>query len=139
MSQTDIENICARYLAVSRGDRGAVFRDVGPGFTLKTPDRVPNAGTYLGGEEANRFMVDFWAPFEEVKVEPQEFLENGDRIAVRLRVRSRHRGSSAFVEIHVGVVWTMRDGKPIMCEMFPEQEKAIEAAGLAPKAGSASS
>ena len=54
-----------------------MFRDVHPGFTLKTPDRVPNAGTYLGSAEANRFMVDFWEPYEEVSVEPEEFHENG--------------------------------------------------------------
>jgi uncharacterized protein len=130
VSEADIDDIRARYEAVSRGDRGAVFRDVGPGFTLQTPDRVPNAGTYLGGQEANRFMADFWAPFEEVTVEPQEFFENGDRIAVLLRVRSRHKGSSAFVEINVGTVWTMRDGKPIRCEMFPQPEQALEAAGI---------
>jgi ketosteroid isomerase-like protein len=134
MSQSDIEDLRARYEAVSRGDRTAVFRDVHPGFTLKTPDRIPNAGTYLGGEEANRFMEDFWAPFEQVIVEPQEFLESDDRIVVVLRVRSRHRGSSAFVEIRVAALWTMRDGKPITCEMYPQPEKAIEAAGLAREA-----
>jgi ketosteroid isomerase-like protein len=99
---------------------------------------VPNAGTYLGGAEATRFMEDFWAPFEEVSIEPQEFRQSGDRIVVRLRVRSRHRGSRAFVEIQVAALWTMRDGKPIRCEMFPEPEKALEAAGLAEEATSGS-
>ena len=130
MSQSDIEGLRARYQAVSAGDRGAMFRDVHPGFALKTPDRVPNAGTYLGGEESNRFMHDFWAPFEEVIIDPHESFENGDQIVLFLQVRSRHKGSSAFVEIQVGVLWTMRDGKPIRCEMFPEPEKALEAAGI---------
>ena len=130
MSESDVEELRARYEAVSAGDRGAIFRHVQPGFTLKTPDRVPNAGTYLGGEEANRFMHDFWAPFEEVIIEVQESFESGDRIVLFLQVRSRHKGSSAFVEIQVGVLWTMRDGKPIRCEMFPEPEKALEAAGI---------
>jgi len=130
MSAADIEAIRAREEAVSRGDREAVFRDVHPGFTLKTPDRVPNAGTYLGSAEANRFMVDFWEPYEEVSVEPEEFHENGDDIVVLLRVRSRYKGSSAPVDIQVAALWTMRDGKPLRCEMFPEREKALEAAGL---------
>ena len=129
MSQADIENIRARYDAVSAGDRGAIFRDVQPGFTLKTPDRVPDAGTYFGAEEATRFMQDFWAPFEEVQVECREFAERGDQIAVRLRVRSRHKGSSAFVEINVAVLWTMKDGKPLRAEMHPEPETAFAAVG----------
>ena len=131
MSEADVENIRARYEAVSRGDRAAGFRDVQPGFVLVTPDRVPNAGTYVGGEAANRFMADFWVPFEEVIVEPEQFFENGDRIAVLLHVRSRHEGSSAFVDIHVGAVWTMKDGKPARCEMYPVAQEALEAAGVA--------
>ena len=126
MSQADIENLRARYDAVNAGDRAAVFRDVQPGFALQTPDRVPNAGTYLGAEEANRFMQDFWAPFEEVNAEPVEFEQRGDRIAVRLHVRNRHRGTSAFVDINVSILWTMKDGKPIRAEMYPEPEGAFE-------------
>jgi ketosteroid isomerase-like protein len=130
MSQADIESLRARYEAVSRGDRAAVYRDVQPGFTLKTPDRVPNAGTYLGAEEATRFMEDFWEPFEEVIIEPQEFLERGDQIVALLLVRNRYKGSSAFLEIRVAALWTMRDGKPTRCEMFPQPEQALEAAGI---------
>jgi ketosteroid isomerase-like protein len=132
MSEADIESIRARYEAVNRGDRAAIYRDVHPGFALKTPDRVPNAGTYLGAEEATRFMEDFWEPFEEVVIEPQEFFERGDLIVVLLLVRNRYKGSSAFVEIHVAALWTMRDGKPTRCEMFPQPEQAFEAAGLTP-------
>jgi ketosteroid isomerase-like protein len=129
MSQGDIENIRARYRAVSSEDRGAAFRDVHPGFTLKTPDRVPNAGTYFGSEEATRFFEDFWEPFAEVSVEPEEFFENGDQIAVFLRVRLRPRDSSVPVELRVGALWVMKDGKPLRVEMFPEREQALEAAG----------
>jgi ketosteroid isomerase-like protein len=130
MSQSDIENVRARYEAVRRGDRSALFRDVQPGFSLKTPDRVPGAGTYLGSEEAARFMEDLWEPFEEVIAEPREVLQNGDLVVALVTVRSRHKGSSAFVEIHVATLWTMRDGKPLKMEMYPEPEKALEAAGL---------
>jgi ketosteroid isomerase-like protein len=131
MSKSDIEALRARYEAISRGDRAAAFRDVHPGFTLKTADRVPNAGTYLGAGEATRFLEDLWEPFEEVVLEPQEFLQRDDRIVVLLQVRFRHKGSSAVVENRIGALWTMRDGKPIKCEMFPQPEKALEAAGLA--------
>ena len=131
MSQSDIDNIRARYEAANRGDRSALFRDVQPDFALKPPDQAPGAGTYVGSAEAARFMEDLWEPFEEVIAEPQDFLENGDRIVALLTVRARHKGSSAFVEIHVATLWTMRDGKPVRMEMYPQPEKALEAAGLA--------
>ena len=129
MSQADIENIRARYEAVNAGDRAAAFRDVHPGFALKTPDRIPTAGTYLGEAEATRFIEDFWAPFEEINAEPVEIEQRGDLVAVRLHVRNRHRGTSAYVDIHVGILWTMKDGKPIRAEMFPEPGSAFQALG----------
>jgi ketosteroid isomerase-like protein len=127
MSQSDIETLRARYEAVSRGDRAALCRDVHPGFTLRTPERGPNAGTYLGSEEATRFMEDFWEPFDEVIVEPQEFVERGDRIVVLLLARQRPKGSSAFVEARVAMLWTMQNGKPIRGEIYSQREKALEA------------
>ena len=131
MSQSDIDNVRARYEAANQGDRSALFRDVQPDFALQAPEQAPGAGTYFGAAEATRFMEDLWEPFEEVIAEPQEFIENGDQIVVRLRVRARHKGSTAYVEIHVATLWAMRDGKPVRMEMHPEAEKALEAAGLA--------
>jgi hypothetical protein len=34
------------------------------------------------------------------------------------------------VENRIGALWTMRDGKPSRLEMYPQREKALEAAGL---------
>ena len=130
MSAAEIEDIRARYAAVSRGDRDAIFRDVHPDFSLKPPDRVPDARSHLDAAEATRFMKDMWSAFEEVSAETEEFYENGDDIVVMLHVRNRLRGSGAAVEIKVAALWSYRDGKPIRCEMFPERDKALAAAGL---------
>jgi hypothetical protein len=34
------------------------------------------------------------------------------------------------MEIRIGHLWTMRDGKPFQLELFPEREQALEAVGL---------
>ncbi|MEK6252717.1 MAG: nuclear transport factor 2 family protein [Actinomycetota bacterium] len=130
MSQADIETLRAGYEAGSRGDLEGAFRDVHPDFELQAADRVPSPGTYRGPEEARRFIEDMLEPFEEVTAEPEEFFENGDRIAVILHLRYRPRGSSAEMENRVGHLWTMRDGKAARLQIFLEREKALEAAGL---------
>ena len=48
-----------------------------------------NPGTYRGLEEAMRFFEDLLEPFEEVTVDPEEFFERGDQIAVFVLVRLR--------------------------------------------------
>jgi ketosteroid isomerase-like protein len=130
MSQPDVEAIRARYEAASRGDPGAVFRDVHPDFELKTADRAPNAGTYRGAQAATGFYADLAEPFEQVVYEPQECFARGDRVVVYLRARFRPKGSSAVVENRVAAFWTMRDGLPVRCEMFARREQALGAAGL---------
>ena len=47
-----------------------------------------------------------------------------------LLIRFQPRGSSAMVENQVGALWTIRDGRPVRCEMFPRREDALAAAGM---------
>jgi ketosteroid isomerase-like protein len=125
-----IELLRSRYEAIGRRDWNGVFRGVHPDFELKTPDRGLGAGTYCGAEEAGRAFQDFFAPFDEVSVEPQEFFKRGDQIVVIFLQRARPRGSTAIVEVRAGHLWTLRDDKPVRLEIFPEREKALEAANL---------
>jgi uncharacterized protein len=130
MSQADIETLRAGYEAASRRDWDAALRTVHPDFELTTADRDPLAGTYRGHEDVTRIFEDMLEPFEEAVVEPQEFFERGDRIAVFVLARLRPMGSSATIEIRIGHLWTMRDGKAVRCEIFAQRERALEAAGL---------
>jgi uncharacterized protein len=131
MGSEAVETLQAGYEAFNRGDWQAVFEMGPPDFELETADRVIHAGTYRGREEARRFFEDLFEPFEQVAVEPEEFLENGDLIVVLVTVRSRPTGSSAVVENRIGHLWTVRDGAVVRLQIFPERDKAVEAAGLA--------
>jgi ketosteroid isomerase-like protein len=128
MSQADIDTLLAEYEAMGRQDWPAMFRGAHPDFEFKPPDRGLGAGSAHGRDNAREAVQTFFSPFEEVVIEPQEFHERGDRIAVFFLLRTRPRGSSAMVEIRAGHVWTMREGKPTRLEVFPEREKALAAA-----------
>jgi ketosteroid isomerase-like protein len=132
MSQADNELILAEYEAMGRMDWEEVFRRTHDDFEFKPPERGLGAGTARGRENARDAVKTFFSPFEEVVIEPQEFHERGDRIAVFFLMRTRPHGSTAMVEIRAGHVWTMRDGKPARLEVFPEREKALEAAESPP-------
>ena len=127
MSDADIETLRAAFEAASRGDWDVLVRVAHPDFELKTQ----LVGTHRGHEEVRRFFEDRWEAFEEVVVEPEEFLQVGDRIVTRVLIRARpRRGTSAILEIRHGEVWTMRDGKAARLETFPKFEEALEAVGL---------
>ena len=130
MSEADIDTLRAGYEAINRGDWDAAFGGVHPDFEMKTADRMASPGTYRGPEEVRRFFEDLLEPFEEVATEPEEFFERGNQIVVFVLLRSRPKGSSVAMEIRIGHLWTMRDGKPAQLELFPEREQALEAVGL---------
>jgi ketosteroid isomerase-like protein len=133
MSTAEIERLRAIYEAVSRGDWDTAFRGAPPDFELVPPDTNPIAGTYRGRAEIGGFFEELWAAFEEVDVEPEEFLESGDRIVAFLHLQFQPKDSTAMMQMRVAHVWTMRDGEAVRCQVFREREEALEAAGLSEK------
>ena len=125
MSQQDLETIRAAYQGMHRGD---FLRAVQPDFEMKTPAGPEGGTTFFGPDEAREAFESFYAPYDDVVIEPQEFFERGDQMVVFFLMRSRPRGSSAVVEVRAGHLWTMREGKAARLEIFPERAQALEAA-----------
>jgi|ERR687898_3413587 ketosteroid isomerase-like protein len=129
MSEETIANLSRGYEALNRRDWDAVFRDARPDFELTTPPG-PHAGTYRGREECQGYLEGWITAFEAWTVEPEELFESGDQVVVFAKTRARPKGSSAEIEVRNGHLWTIRDGKALSMRIFPEPEKALEAAGL---------
>jgi ketosteroid isomerase-like protein len=118
------------YEAFNRRDWDAAFRDNSPDIELTTPPRGLDAGTYRGREECQGYWEDFFAPYETVTTEPEEFFESGDQVVAFLKTRLRPKGSSAEIEVRTGHLWTIRDGTVVSLGLFPKPKDALEAAGL---------
>jgi len=80
-------------------------------------------------------MQELLTPFEAWTIDPEEFFDRGEQVVVSVKTRLRPKDSSAELEIRNGHLWTMRDGKAERLELFPEPEKALEAAGPRNPAG----
>jgi ketosteroid isomerase-like protein len=126
MSQENVETVRRRYRALDRRDWDGLWREVHPDFELQTQLQ----GTHRGPDEAQRFIEDQFAAFESLKLDPEKFFESADQVVVFLVHRARPQGSSAEITIKIGAVWTLRDGKVLTIETYPQREKALEAVGL---------
>jgi ketosteroid isomerase-like protein len=131
MSQENVEIVRSIYEALNRRDWDAVFRDQSPDAELTTPPGGPNSGTYRGREECEGYIRELVTPFEAWALQPEEFFERGDQVAVVYKVRARPKGSSAEIEIRNGALWRIRGGKAVSLRFFSKPEEALEAAGLA--------
>ena len=130
-----IEIVNAEYEAMSRQDWPAVFRDAHDDFEFEPPSTGLGSGPTRGREPARKDIREFFAPYEEIVLDPQEFREAGDLIAVDLVVRTRPHGSSKMIEIRVGQLWTLREGRLARLQVFPQRESAFEAVEALEAAG----
>lgn len=84
-----------------------------------------------GREEVKRFWEGLDETFEELRLEPQESIDAGDRVAVRLRFHGRGKGSGAELDTEMyHQVTTFRDGMMVRIEYFTSWPEALGAAGV---------
>src|SRR4051812_4143952 len=134
MSQDNVETIRSGYESFNRGDYETTFEMLDPAIEWQPADRTPFAGTYQGREAVRRLLESWLEAFDDLRWEPEDFFDTGNRVVVFVRQTSRGRQSGAEVAVHVGHLWTMRDGKAVRWQGFPEREEALEAAGLSERA-----
>ncbi len=62
--------------------------------------------------------------------EPVEVLQGGDQVVALVNRRARPAGSVSEMVVRNGHIWTVRDGKVLSMKSYPDQDEALEAAGL---------
>ncbi len=129
MSQENVELVRSMYEAFNRRDWDSAFGLAAPEFEF-TLKRGPDAGHHRGREEVQRIIEDQASAFDLWIIEPEEFFERDDVVVAFIKFRLQPKGSDAEFEIRIGTLWTIRNGKLLSAEGFPEREKALEAAGL---------
>ena len=129
MSRENVEVIRGMYDAFNRADPASV-EFLHPEAVLHQNLDMPGAGSYFGREEFVRGIVSFMGDWDDLRFEPQEIEEAGDRVVVRMRAWGRGRVSGISgdrLEFHA---WTVRDGKAYQCFVRASRAEALEAVGL---------
>jgi ketosteroid isomerase-like protein len=132
MSQENVETLRQAYEALNRGNVDAVLAVCDSDVECRLPQGGITTGTLRGHQAVRAFLEGYIEAFESFRLEPEQFLEADDRVVVFLQVLGRGRGSGLEVNVRPAHVWTMRSGKAIRVEAFPDRTKeaALKAAGL---------
>ena len=89
-----------------------------------------------GPDQIRIFWEGLDETFEKLRLDPQETVDAGDRVAVRLRYYSLGKGSGAEIEGELyHQVTTFRDGMMVRIEYFTDWPAALEAAHAEDYAG----
>jgi ketosteroid isomerase-like protein len=129
MSQENVETVRRIYDAFGEGDFARALEEGEPDFEWIPPEQDIQ-GPVQGLEGLRRFLEDQNEAFEDLRVEAEELKDHGDKVLALIRVRGRGRASGVEIDIRAANLWTFRGGRLIRGQVFPEREKALEAAGL---------
>jgi predicted lipid-binding transport protein (Tim44 family) len=86
--------------------------------------------TDLADEFCHPDLVFSTEALENMWLEPDDFIDAGDRVLVQLRIGGTARHAGLPVEFSVIHSVTVRDGKAARIDVYERVEEAIKAAGL---------
>ncbi len=115
--------------AIRTGDFSSVVELWHPEVVLRPSGLLPEQGERHGHEGIIRFVQAQAEAFEELQVEPEEFIDGGDKVVVPIRFGGRARHSGLPVEFRVVHVLSISDGRLARLDMFQTLAEALEAAG----------
>jgi uncharacterized protein len=93
------------------------------------PDMEP---VYVGIEGLKRQRERMDEIWEELRWEPERFIEGTETVVVLLTLYGTSRQMKADASAAVAHLWTLRDGRVTRLEVFLDRDEAFAAAGLEP-------
>jgi ketosteroid isomerase-like protein len=131
VSQENVEKTRDFIEAYNRRDFDAAVADFDPQIEWVLPPHQ-RSDSCVGPDEVIRFWEGLDETFAELRLDPQEFVDAGDRVAVRLRYYGRGKGSGIEIETEMyHQVTTFRCGTMVRIEYVTSWPQALEAAGVA--------
>jgi ketosteroid isomerase-like protein len=101
-----------------------------PDLVLKTSGMFPETAEMHGHSGMLRFIRTQMDAFQEMWIEPQEFIDAGNRVVVPVRFGGEARHTGLEVEFSVVHVSTVHEGKVARIDMYRNKAEALEAAGV---------
>jgi ketosteroid isomerase-like protein len=92
---------------------------------------ILDAGEYSGHEGFGRWLEDWAAAWSEYAMEPEEFLDAGERVVAFILQKATGHGSGVALERHDAMVFEVRDGKIVRLDYYNNRDQALKAVGLA--------
>jgi len=86
--------------------------------------------TYRGPDGMRRFWSDLNADWEDLRLPIEDLRERGDSVVAIIRMTARGRASGVNIDVRIGSLWELRDGKVTRLESFSDPEEALRAAGI---------
>jgi uncharacterized protein len=92
--------------------------------------RIPDGGVYEGRDACGRFFERWFGTWDEIRLTPERFIEDGDHVLALMTIDGRGKGSGVPVVIRSADLWTIRDGTIVSLVGYPDRAEALADIGL---------
>jgi ketosteroid isomerase-like protein len=87
--------------------------------------RFAPTAEYRGRAGVRQWLTDVSEMFDDLRIEPEEFVGSGDKVVVVSTMRGRGRGSGIDAEQTLVSLWTFREGNVVCHDSFTERDEAL--------------
>jgi ketosteroid isomerase-like protein len=120
-----VDRLRVAYEAYNSGALGAADELISEDIEVRPPATSLEPEPFRGREALLKYLEPNL--FEFQRAEPFEFLEEGDRLLVTVRVHARGSGSGVELRGEAFHLWTVEDELAVMFEMFLDRDEALAA------------
>jgi ketosteroid isomerase-like protein len=92
---------------------------------------ILDAGDHRAHAGVGRWLEDWASAWSDYTMEPEEFLDAGERVVAFILQRATGQGSGVALERQDAIVFEVRDGKIARLDYYNNRDQALRAAGLA--------
>ena len=119
------------FTAFVEGDYERLVDLFDPQIEYDVSRTSPESRVARGHEEIAEVIEQWLATWEDHRLEIVELIDAEDeRVVALMREYGKVKGSDAWVEHQVGVLFTLRDGRITRYVEYRDKANALEAAGL---------
>jgi ketosteroid isomerase-like protein len=129
MSQQNVELVQAAMEGFDSSDR-ATWALLNKDIEVHDHD-IMDAGTYRGHEGFGRWQEDWNAAWSTATLEPQEFIDAGERVVALILQKTTGQGSGVALEREDAMVFELRDGMIVRIDYYNDRAQALKDAGVA--------
>jgi ketosteroid isomerase-like protein len=130
LSQQDVTTMRSAYEAFNRGDIPGALSAFDPQIEWQEPGggRAPRGTFHVSESVRNDVFATIPANFEEIRAEPDQFIDAGDHVVVVGHFRGRAK-SGQHLDEPFAHVWAMRAGKAVRFQNYVQADAWARAWG----------